>query len=795
MHLRRVWQNQKLASSITMAAAITHLAKLVTGLPLSWTDSSKAVQVLVLSMRILTSCLHDLPPRGYANCLWALSKIYSADRTSSLQASSSTKAAQLSSTPDVWRRGKGRESQVSEMSLPALAFKYASELTDALVQNNMVETFNAQDLANTCYGLAVLGLDHHPAWNRELLPRAARLATTFMPHGLSNVLWALGKIGKVPEDPTVLPALLQQARALMDKEAIMQAEGPARGLRERTTANHEGQAGAQPSDVHTVHGTTDQSAGRRHDVHTVHGTTDQSAGWPSGAMGFRDRGPSSQDRRIPTPKLSETLSPQFFSNIAWALARMRHMDMPFFSSVERMPTALLQDSNSQNLSNLLWAFAVFDLCKSPLFTDLAPFIIRQISRGNAAPQALSNTVWAYAKTGNYIPAVFDSVSAASQSVIYSFNSQDLANLAWAYGVTAHRDRPLFTSIVKVAPLLIPLMAPVELSQLTWSMATLNFTSERLCSLITDMVVSKLQLVERGGNRRGFPQYLSKSYQGDSLVDDGDDSASMLDQSVGMSRSLQTPAGTHASIPLTMNAMAQLAWAYAVMRPGDTKLFSAVFVAADNLAKLRGEGEQLKRCDAGQRPHGGKEKQLDMDYHFEGEAIDLRALRQLYQGHMAHQLACLKGHAVPPGHVPAEMSQATLSLCRDAWRGLVENVTTSSAQREVLESLDRMGYRCLSEHVIANGLFCVDILFRHESGRDIVVEVDGPYHFASNDRQSPLGELLLRNRLIRALGYVLVCVPTFEWRLLAKDTLSQRAQFLKSRIDAAIRTSSVFEDSL
>ena len=55
---------------------------------------------------------------------------------------------------------------------------------------------------------------------------------------------------------------------------------------------------------------------------------------------------------------------------------------------------------------------------------------------------------------------------------------------------------------------------------------------------------------------------------------------------------------------------------------------------------------------------------------------------------------------------------------------------------------------------------------------------------SNDKTKPLGEHLLRNRLIRALGFVLVCVPTLEWYALPGEA-EERRTYLQDKVERAV----------
>jgi len=50
------------------------------------------------------------------------------------------------------------------------------------------------------------------------------------------------------------------------------------------------------------------------------------------------------------------------------------------------------------------------------------------------------------------------------------------------------------------------------------------------------------------------------------------------------------------------------------------------------------------------------------------------------------------------------------------------------------------------------------------GRGVVVEVDGPSHFVSPDNRQN-GSTLLKHRLLRGKGWVVVSVPYFEWNAL------------------------------
>ena len=65
------------------------------------------------------------------------------------------------------------------------------------------------------------------------------------------------------------------------------------------------------------------------------------------------------------------------------------------------------------------------------------------SMGAFNPQDLANTAWAFAKTGQASPALFEAIAAASVPRLRDFNPQALANTAWAYAALDAPSAALF----------------------------------------------------------------------------------------------------------------------------------------------------------------------------------------------------------------------------------------------------------------------------------------------------------------------------------------------------------------
>ena len=142
------------------------------------------------------------------------------------------------------------------------------------------------------------------------------------------------------------------------------------------------------------------------------------------------------------------------------------------------------------------------------------------------------------------------------------------------------------------------------------------------------------------------------------------------------------------------------------------------------------------------------------------------LSQLLQAHMATQFLGLGLITLPPS-----MLQAAVR----AYREQARKVTVSNGQREVGESLRRLGVSHELEYITADGLFSIELAI---VDRRVALEFDGPSHFTRNTLE-PLGHSRLRDRLLSAMGWQVVSIPFFDW-----DKLHQPEQmdaYVKQRL--------------
>jgi len=116
----------------------------------------------------------------------------------------------------------------------------------------------------------------------------------------------------------------------------------------------------------------------------------------------------------------------------------------------------------------------------------------------------------------------------------------------------------------------------------------------------------------------------------------------------------------------------------------------------------------------------------------------------------------------------------------AWASQQTATQLSGFHLDVSEGLIRLGIPHHIEHLVARDLLSIDIAVT-SSGRQIAIEVDGPFHFPVNAR-TPLGHTMIRRRLLRAAGWTVVSIPWYEW--FAMRSWEDRLQYLAGVLSRA-----------
>lgn len=148
-------------------------------------DSDDAEALLELATDLLQRHLPSLTTRGYANALWACSKCFAADTRPARDGGGGLRSAAAACAGDL---ADAMLMPVPPPPPPHLAHpnsrgagffaSYSKGGITSAVNGGDSALFggaNAQDVANACYGLATIGLDDHAVWEEVLLPRALQV--------------------------------------------------------------------------------------------------------------------------------------------------------------------------------------------------------------------------------------------------------------------------------------------------------------------------------------------------------------------------------------------------------------------------------------------------------------------------------------------------------------------------------------------------------------------------------------------------------------------------------------------
>ena len=135
-----------------------------------------------------------------------------------------------------------------------------------------------------------------------------------------------------------------------------------------------------------------------------------------------------------------------------------------------------------------------------------------------------------------------------------------------------------------------------------------------------------------------------------------------------------------------------------------------------------------------------------------ESIRGRDLNQLYQTAVAISSSNTNKNANFP--------DALMEKCTNAWAEQRRSPVISWFQRDVSAILSYMGEKYEEEAIVAGyrGHFA-----RVHGG--VVLEVDGPSHFARNVKGHALGQTNLKRNLLKAAGYKVFPIAVTDWDLL------------------------------
>jgi len=138
-------------------------------------------------------------------------------------------------------------------------------------------------------------------------------------------------------------------------------------------------------------------------------------------------------------------------------------------------------------------------------------------------------------------------------------------------------------------------------------------------------------------------------------------------------------------------------------------------------------------------------------------------------------------------LPAGTSGRKMSARAAYERVLAAEASASRLQAEVAQYVAELGLELEEEYVDEKTGYSIDIFI---AGYRCAIEVDGPFHYIANGK-SQLGSTVMKHRLLRQGGMLLVVVPFFEWNSLNAapgDSNYNKLAYLRAKLEAVLPSS-------
>mmetsp|Transcript_114721 Transcript_114721/g.208717 ORF Transcript_114721/g.208717 Transcript_114721/m.208717 type:complete len:875 (+) Transcript_114721:78-2702(+) len=173
---------------------------------------------------------------------------------------------------------------------------------------------------------------------------------------------------------------------------------------------------------------------------------------------------------------------QSLSNIAWALATLKVVDLPLVQMVSASAQKQLAEFKSFELCQLLWALAKLgtvetDVCDhtAALFHMGAQRVVENAQ--DFSFRGLVMIAWAFATARQHDTRLFCAIASQLTPSMGSANCQELANTAWSFATAGIHAQYLFSTLASLSVARVQGFKPQELSSILWSYASIGHVND------------------------------------------------------------------------------------------------------------------------------------------------------------------------------------------------------------------------------------------------------------------------------------------------------------------------------
>ncbi|KAJ8611498.1 hypothetical protein CTAYLR_010479 [Chrysophaeum taylorii] len=489
-----------------------------------------------------------------------------------------------------------------------------------------------------------------------------------------------------------------------------------------------------------------------------------------------------------------SFEPQHLANLAWAFAKAGIEVRQLFGCIAESAIARIRDFKPQEVANISWAFATASvraprlfaaiadaascvvvthaLCRPPhvaitawafakvggaprFFQEVEPFVVARVRDFNE--RDLANTAWAFAKANRTAPRVFDRIAAVATPRLSDFNTQDLANTAWAFAKSNYPAPRLYHVLAKVIRAKrLDAFLTSQLTTIAWAFATAGVEAPRLFRAIAEVAPSRVPSLDAKVLSNVAWSFATAGVEAPDLFQ------------------IIAAAVKTRLFEFDTSYLSSTAWAFSMAVVSAPDLFDAI--ASEAGKKL----DDFAPADLANMAWAFASADWTTDPAFlkNIQATAVKKLKTFVDRNLS-QLHLVLLHcrlSFPPDIAwPLDDFRATLL---DAYK--CSEPRPSRFQQDVAEVLDRIRWNYNFEHLTADGLS----LDMAQPDTLCAIEVDGPTHYLRSTQRVLNAQTRLKSRLLKALGWGVSRVPSFEWELIDGD-LDKQDAYVKRKIKLAM----------
>ncbi|KAJ8611497.1 hypothetical protein CTAYLR_010483 [Chrysophaeum taylorii] len=354
------------------------------------------------------------------------------------------------------------------------------------------------------------------------------------------------------------------------------------------------------------------------------------------------------------------------------------------------------------------------------------------------------TASAFAKANRTAPRVFDRIAAVATPRLSDFNTQDLANTAWAFAKSNYPAPRLYHVLAKVIRAKrLDAFLTSQLTTIAWAFATAGVEAPRLFRAIAEVLSNVAWSFATAGVE-----------------------APDLFQIIAAAVKTRL-------FEFDTSYLSSTAWAFSMAVVSAPDLFDAI--ASEAGKKL----DDFAPADLANMAWAFASADWTTDPAFLKTSRRRRSRNSKHSSTEISQLHLVLLHcrlSFPPDIAwPLDDFRATLL---DAYK--CSEPRPSRFQQDVAEVLDRIRWNYNFEHLTADGLS----LDMAQPDTLCAIEVDGPTHYLRSTQRVLNAQTRLKSRLLKALGWGVSRVPSFEWELIDGD-LDKQDAYVKRKIKLAM----------